>query len=301
MLVMTGGVLGTISCFFAGSLPTVARALKFDHVSASPPTHGMAFDGVHWRFSEVAKDAEPRDEGASNGAVEDDDEEQRQVQDHCVWNYSWPTYALHKVDYRLYMEWFCGKRDGTFLEIGALDGMTYSNTKLFENSLNWHGMLIEASPSSYEKLTTSRNNPKNSLVGKAVCPSGQGSLDFLAGSDPAVSGVPTQMSDEEMKVWHEQDHNKIIKVPCEPLSKMLRDARIDHIDLFSLDVEGGELKVLETMDWEVTVDVFVIELDGTNVEKDQAVRDLLKSKGYIYGGPCPLYRNEIWTSRAPRR
>ena len=34
---------------------------------------------------------------------------------------------------------------------------------------------------------------------------------------------------------------------------------ITHVDVFSLDVEGAELAVLETMDWGVGVDHWVIE------------------------------------------
>ena len=45
------------------------------------------------------------------------------------------------------------------------------------------------------------------------------------------------------------------------------------INLFSLDVEGGELSVLRTLDLEATnIQVVVVELDGRNPEKDEQVR-----------------------------
>ena len=45
-------------------------------------------------------------------------------------------------------------------------------------------------------------------------------------------------------------------------------------------VEGAELTVLQTMDWSIPVLVWTIELDGSNLTKDDAVRALLRSKGY---------------------
>ena len=56
---------------------------------------------------------------------------------------------------------------------------------------------------------------------------------------------------------------------------------ITHVDVFSLDVEGAELAVLETMDWGVGVDHWVIELDARTPDKDQGVRDILKAHGFV--------------------
>ena len=35
---------------------------------------------------------------------------------------------------------------GVYLEIGGLDGITYTNTNYFSRAKGWRGMLIEASP-----------------------------------------------------------------------------------------------------------------------------------------------------------
>ncbi|NYT47343.1 MAG: FkbM family methyltransferase [Candidatus Methanofishera endochildressiae] len=42
---------------------------------------------------------------------------------------------------------------------------------------------------------------------------------------------------------------------------------ITHIHIFILDVEGGELEALHTMNWNIPVDFWVIELHNTNPEK----------------------------------
>ena len=46
------------------------------------------------------------------------------------------------------------QRDGFFVECGALDGETRSNTLVFERQLNWTGLLIEADPLNFAKIIT---------------------------------------------------------------------------------------------------------------------------------------------------
>ena len=53
------------------------------------------------------------------------------------------------------------------------------------------------------------------------------------------------------------------------------------IELFSLDVEGAELEVLRTINFNVTnVRVFVIELDHHDPIKNEGVRELMFSSGF---------------------
>ena len=44
----------------------------------------------------------------------------------------------------------------TFVELGALDGKTLSNTYMLERCFGWHGLLIEGSPQNFEKLKQNR-------------------------------------------------------------------------------------------------------------------------------------------------
>jgi hypothetical protein len=71
-------------------------------------------------------------------------------------------------------------------------------------------------------------------------------------------------------------------VVCLPLQDLLAFYRIIHVDFFSLDVEGGELMVLQSIDFNcITFNVIVVELDGSNQQKDDGVRKLLKTAGYL--------------------
>ena len=70
-------------------------------------------------------------------------------------------------------------------------------------------------------------------------------------------------------------------MPCRPLSALLALFGIAHIDLWVLDMEGAELEALKTFDFSaVRVDVIVVELDGGDEAKDQAVRAHLLAAGF---------------------
>ncbi|KAL7459547.1 hypothetical protein ACHAWC_011342 [Mediolabrus comicus] len=169
-----------------------------------------------------------------------------------------------------------GVERGIFLEMGALDGITFSNTLMFEQCLGWNGLLIEANPKSFTKLR--ENRPCAITVGEAACKVDDGPTLRLAGNEGVASIVKDDAKDN------------VVEVPCRPLSQMLEENGIDRINFFSLDVEGAELAVLQTLDWEkVKIDVLMVEADfvynaqkdGTQDEKIKAVRDFVTSKGMM--------------------
>jgi hypothetical protein len=60
----------------------------------------------------------------------------------------------------------CG---GTYIEMGALDGITYSNSFYFNGALDWKGVLIEANPNNYKKLVLNRQFELVTPIHAAVC------------------------------------------------------------------------------------------------------------------------------------
>eukprot|EP00039_Didymoeca_costata_P002599 m.61374 g.61374 ORF g.61374 m.61374 type:complete len:525 (+) comp11403_c0_seq4:229-1803(+) len=194
------------------------------------------------------------------------------------------SHSQAREDLLLLSYYFCKKNiKGTFVEIGAYDGKSFSNSYLYEKVLGWNGVLIEANPRITPKLKKNRGDGIASIFTMAVCPYGpngeEGVVEFAG--DPGTSGVVGDLSDNHREQWIDgAKNNSIIKVPCKPISAMIKEAGLDHIDIFSLDVEGGELSVLKTFDFDVPVCVFVVELDFTDPQKDESVRELLRSKGF---------------------
>ena len=100
-----------------------------------------------------------------------------------------------------------------------------------------------------------------------------------------VLGMQEFMSPAFRAQWYgnqESVPEGAVIIPCMPLQEILQTFGITHIDFFSLDVEGAELEVLQTLDFTAFhVSVLVIEQDGGNPGKDKAVRQLLAAKGFI--------------------
>ena len=70
----------------------------------------------------------------------------------------------------------------------------------------------------------------------------------------------------------------MIQVPCKPMSQYLSAAGIQHVDFFSLDVEGSEMAVLSAIDWKrQRVAVLVTEELAHTPEKNAQVRNFLST------------------------
>ena len=55
-------------------------------------------------------------------------------------------------------KWLLFQRDGFFIESGALDGETRSNSLFFERFRGWTGLLIEAGPINYQQILNKHRN-----------------------------------------------------------------------------------------------------------------------------------------------
>lgn len=267
------------------------NSLRLSHDVSNEPLQTVAFDGRNWFMTDVMA---PK--GFNFARTQD-----------VVWteneNCQIPPPRLDGFasqggeDRDLYNAFFCNKTGGHFVEMGALNGIWLSNTIFFEEQMKWSGMLIEGSPESAKKLVQNRQNVQNKIVSGAVCPDGQNFLDLVDEGFAPTRGDPNVMSNDFKNDW-DAEKLKTVRVPCRPLSALLKEymaqSGADHIDFFSLDVEGGELAVLKTFDFEVPVNVWVIEMDGGNKEKDEAVRQLLREHDYVKSTKNFAARNEIW-------
>jgi len=181
-----------------------------------------------------------------------------------------------------------------FLEMGALDGVTSSNTLMFEQCLGWNGVLIEADPFNFKKLR--KNRPCAVTLGEGACSVEDGPTIRMGGADGTAfdvdvrgDGTNGDSGDTNNATFHE--------VPCRPLGAILEENGVHRINFFSLDVEGAELKVLRTIDWDkIKIDVLMVETDmlltvgpvkGLS-DKIQAVRQLVQEKGNMRQVPSRL-------------
>ena len=174
--------------------------------------------------------------------------------------------------------------DGVFVELGGFDGVTYSNSKFFEDTLKFKGVLIEPTH-QFQRMIQNRPNCKNYNL--AVAHKHQ--MVMITG-DAATAGIADTMHPNFRERWHKNSTSSLVE--ARPFKTILHDSGVDHIDLLTIDVEGGEQAVLETMDFSIPVYVVIIEADGDNPKKDEACRDILRKHGFVFDRHFCL--NDIW-------
>jgi FkbM family methyltransferase len=178
---------------------------------------------------------------------------------------------------------FKDMKNGFYIEMGALDGVTYSNTLKLHSCKNWSGILIEGSKGNFEILqkNVALMRPENVVIHHAaICAPPSFEVAFDTGSLPAVSGDIAEMAPGFLEKWHNNGRTKVSKTPCAPMSEFLKNTA--HVDFFSLDVEGAELTVLETIDFnKVDISTFMIELDEHSPHKNYKIRQYLFNMGYV--------------------
>lgn len=140
--------------------------------------------------------------------------------------------------------------------MGAFDGKDESNTIFFDKCLGWDGLLIEGQSQSYQKVIESRPHAVK-LSFSPTCKSENETTNFYDYplSNNGVQGLAKSYTGKET-----------IEIPCGPLTPVLLDifGPRGKISFFSLDVEGAELLVLETIDFNVIdVDVIMVEIQNT--------------------------------------
>jgi len=196
-----------------------------------------------------------------------------------------------KQDIILDENFFKGKRDGFFVEVGALDGIGSSNTFFFEKDRNWSGILIEPNPVEFKKLINCGRN----LSHKENCAvfNEERELDFLSIEGPCnvLSGIyefydkrHIDRIEKELKsyeiypIGHElYSRKEMVKISGVRLETIFDKYNVSHVDLLSIDVEGAELKVLESINFDkVSIDCILLE-NNYGIEKEIT---FLEEKGY---------------------
>ena len=170
---------------------------------------------------------------------------------------------------------FNNKKNGYFIELGATDGITLSNTHYFEKELGWNGVCIEPNPDNIDKLKKNRNcHVSNSLI---YSKSGE-KKNFNIVNCNELSGIDNHIGNiGNSKV------SKTIVLNTKTLTEVLDDFKAPkYIDYLSLDTEGSELEILKGLDFKK----YIIGYISVEHNYKQPIRNeisiFLQSKGYIY-------------------
>lgn len=182
------------------------------------------------------------------------------------------------------LEYYSQKKEGYFIEIGAYDGVSLSNTLLLENH-GWSGICIEPLPKVYAELVKNRkcktyNCAVDNVSGKT--------LSFVEAD--MLSGDIDRIDLDRIKQEFGVDKLKeTIKVETQNLTEILIDAGAPKfIEFLSLDTEGSELDILKGLDHSLfTFGYISVEHNYKEPVRSQ-IKNFLVSKGYTF------YKENKW-------
>jgi FkbM family methyltransferase len=192
--------------------------------------------------------------------------------------------------------------NGIFVEVGAFDGETFSNTN-FLADLGWKGLYIEPSYDAFKECYNRHyyNNNTNVINCSVGCEEGEVSLyksfsNSYSESTPAEFGYLTTTNLQQTSVvpqfdWSSHFGFSEIKCSQHTLHNVLVDNKIPkNFDILVVDVEGNEEDVINSFsieEWKPKM--MIIELVDENlyyqqfsdiIEKNKNLRKKITENGY---------------------
>ena len=198
------------------------------------------------------------------------------------------------------------KRNGFFIECGAADGEAFSNTLFFERERNWTGLLVEANPGLYQTLLN-RNRKAFSI--NACLSTSNTTKQTKFKPVGLLGGISGTMDETHLRYVKKQpSFQSDVTVQCFPLFSIMSALGVKTVDYFSLDVEGPELDILETIPFDkLYIKVFSVEYRLTDMVKTDEegsmkklnkLRDFFKRTGiYEEAGIRPHLTDKKQTER----
>ena len=187
------------------------------------------------------------------------------------------SYALGNIDFQL--KKYINFKRGFFIESGANDGLTQSNTYFFEKYENWTGILIEAIPDLAAKCRL--NRPNCIVENFALVPFDYNGTHIemrYCGLMSIVKDSMKSLKEEKQHIKKGCEVQKIdtnnLKVPAATLNTILKKHSVKRFDFFSLDVEGYELEVLKGIDFDLYHPNYMLIEARYRDELDQFLKDI---------------------------
>lgn len=168
---------------------------------------------------------------------------------------------------KIILEYFKDKK-GTFLDIGANDGITLSNTYALYQ-LGWDGICIEPSEDVFKRLL--ENQPESVNLNVAVGKE-NGTMTFYESGEHLGKGdlgLLSTIEKGELKRWV-GTNNKFTEKKCNVITfeKLLTQTGIDKIDFISIDAEGLDYDILTQIDLtKLGVSMVIVETNSKEDEK----------------------------------
>ena len=173
---------------------------------------------------------------------------------------------------------FDGKKNGFFVEIGAYDGITGSNCYHFERFLNWDGIAIEPSNIQFEKL---KKNRKCKVLNNAISDEVK-EVEFIEVTEglTQMSGINDSSFERNFKIISNDQASKTESIKLKTITFDQIVPKNKDIDYLSIDIEGGEMNLLKSIDFK-TNSIKVISVEN-NIPEEQNFKNFFEEINFTY-------------------
>jgi FkbM family methyltransferase len=157
-------------------------------------------------------------------------------------------YGQLKQDLLVYNNFFKDKKDGFYVDIGAHDGITGSNTYLFDQ-IGWKGICIEPNEIRFNELQKNRTSTNHNCV---ISDIDKDYVEFclIDGYAEMLSGITEKYTENHKKriIRDCENHGcnrKKVSIRNYKFNDLVEN---EEIDFLSVDTEGGEIDIIESID-----------------------------------------------------
>ena len=178
------------------------------------------------------------------------------------------------------------KKNGYFIDLGALDGQTHSNTLMLENKYDWVGICVEANPYVFPKLSSNRNcmcvnsllDSEDNKIKEFHCAD---ELSFVENPNRAISLNNLKILLKKKNIDY---HSVFMKTRT--ISKVFEIYNAPYvIDYLSIDIEGMEYDILKTLPFdEYHINLITVEHNSPHIGPSyrNKIRKLLEENDFEF-------------------
>jgi FkbM family methyltransferase len=172
------------------------------------------------------------------------------------------------------------KYKGFFVDVGAHHPYRFSNTLYFYKK-GWRGINIEPTPGAIKAFKIFRKRDINLNIGISPV---KDILTFYCFNEPALNGFSKEISEERNNAATNYKIIKEVAIQTLPLSEVFDNClpQGQKIDFLTIDVEGLDLAVLQSNNWQKYKPAYIAvedRIDFENLSKSE-VYSYLKKQGY---------------------
>ena len=181
-----------------------------------------------------------------------------------------------QIDQDLFVRYMLqDKLNGYFVDFGATDGISYSNSYIFEKEYGWSGIVCE--PNKFYQPDLLKNR---------IC-----HIDFNCVYDQTGRSISFYEVDQQdlstISIYSDKDHHKearkkrkeyqVDTISLKDLMDKYNAPKI--IDYLSIDTEGSEYTILSNYDFSRSFKVITVEHNHVEDNRNK-IYSLLTEKGY---------------------